>query len=113
MDISFRASKDDGMKFLAGFLSDMAVATGLALVFLLLSWSYGRVLSRGRPLNAFKKRLLGYGFLFALGMIYLMVFVSDLHWPRECLFPAIGLWGGTVGLLAWWRIRGGWRSLRG
>ena len=40
-------------------LVDLSVATGLALIFLLMTWLYGRVLSGGRPLNAFKKRVLG------------------------------------------------------
>lgn len=86
-------------------LVDLAVATGLALIFLLMTWLYGRVLSGGRPLNAFKKRVLGYTFMFALGMVYLMAFVSGLHWPKELLFPAIGGWGCVVGFLAWWRYR--------
>lgn len=91
----------DGMEF----LRDFSVATGLALLFLLLTWVYGRVLSAGRPLNAFKRRLLLHAFVFALGMMYLMLAVSDLGVSKELLFPLIGVWAGLVGLLAWWRHR--------
>jgi hypothetical protein len=84
---------------------DFLVATSLVLIFVLLSWAYGRVLSGGRPLNPFKRRVLLYASLFAIGMIYLMLLVSDLHWPKELLFPLIGLWGVGVGLVAWWRYR--------
>lgn len=84
---------------------DFLLIAGLALIFLLLSWFYGRVVSAGRPLNAFKRRVLGYGFAFVLGMGSLMVLVADLHWSKELLFPMIGGWGGVVGLVAWWRYR--------
>lgn len=89
------------------FLKDFLVATGLALLFLPLSWVYGRVLSKGGPLNAIKRGILLYAFVFALGMMYLMLFVSDLHWPKELIFPLIAFWGVLVGLLAWWRYRRG------
>lgn len=88
-------------------LIDFSVATGLALLFLLLSWVYGRVLSGGGRLNVFKRRLLTYGFVFALGMMYLMLAVSDLRLPRDLLFPLIASWGALVGVLAWWRLRHG------
>jgi hypothetical protein len=84
---------------------DFLVATGLALSFLVLSWLYGRAIGAGHPLNTFKKRVLIYGFMFVLGMVYLMVLVSDLRWPRDLLFPMIGIWGGIVGLAAWWGSR--------
>lgn len=89
---------------------DFLVITGLALIFLLLSWLWGRVISGGRPLNVFKTRLLCYGFAFVLGIGYLMVLVADLHWPKGLLFPMIGIWGGVLGLAAWWRYRRGKRS---
>ena len=81
------------------------VITGFALIFLFISWAYGRVLSLGRPLNRFKKRVLIYVFVFVLGMGYLMALVADLHWPKEWMFPEIGLWAGVVGFVAWWRYR--------
>ena len=87
------------------FLKDFLVATGLALLFFLLSWSYGRVLTRGGPLNAVKRGILLYASVFALGMVYLMLIVSDFHWSKDLLFPMIGIWGVIVGLVAWWRFR--------
>ena len=92
---------------------DFLVITGLALIFLLLSWLYGRLVSGGHPLNAFKRGVLGYGFMFVLGMGYIMLLVADLHWAKELLFPLIGVWGGLVGLLAWWRHRRGRRDAFG
>jgi uncharacterized membrane protein len=84
---------------------DFLVATGLILIFVLLSWVYGRVLSGGRPLNHFKRRLLIYASVFAAGMIYLMLAVSDLHWPGEVVFSLIGLWAVAVVLVGWSRYR--------
>jgi hypothetical protein len=87
------------------FLKDFLVANGLALLVLFLGWVYGRVLSGGGPLSAVKRRILFYGFVFALGMMHLMLMVSDLCWPKDILFPLIGVWGGVVGLVAWLRCR--------
>jgi DMSO/TMAO reductase YedYZ heme-binding membrane subunit len=84
---------------------DFFVATALILIFVLLSWVYGRGLSGGRTLNPFKRRLLIYASIFAAGMIYLMLVVSDLHWRKELVFPLIGLWAIVVGLVAWFRYR--------
>jgi hypothetical protein len=91
---------------------DFLIGTGLGLLFLLLSWSYGRGLSGGGPLNLVKRRILAYGFIFILGMMYLMLLVSDLHWREELLFPMIGVWGLIVGLVAWWFHRRWSRSGR-
>jgi hypothetical protein len=95
------------------FLEDFLVVTGLIAVFVLLSWAYGRVLSGGRPLNRFKRRLLIYATLFIAGMSYLMLIVSDLDWSKELVFPLIGLWAVIVGLVAWWRYRRGGGRIRG
>ena len=84
---------------------DFLVITGLALVFLLLSWVYGRVIGGGHPLSNFKRRVLGYGFIFVLGLGYLMVLVADLHWPKDLLFPLIAIWVAVVGFVLWWRYR--------
>jgi hypothetical protein len=62
---------------------DFLVGTGLVLIFVLLSWAYGRVLSGGRPLNPFKRRIFIYASLFAL----------------------MGLWAVTVGLVGWLHYR--------
>ncbi len=71
-------------------MTDFLVATGVALIFLAVSWAFGRVVGGGGQLNAFKRRLLLYGFVFVLGEAYVMMFASNLHWPKELLFPAIG-----------------------
>src|SRR5271169_5709845 len=83
--------------------ADFLVTTTLAIGFLVIAWLYGRVVSGGGPLNQFKKKLLLYAFIFALGMVYLMMLVFDLQWPRGLLFPLIGLWAAIVGGIAWWR----------
>jgi hypothetical protein len=84
---------------------DFLVGTGLVLIFVLLSWAYGRVLSGGRPLNPFKRRIFIYASLFVAGMIFLMMLVSDLHWPKELIFSLMGLWAVTVGLVGWLHYR--------
>ena len=86
-------------------LTDFGVMTGLALIFLVLSWSYMRSLNLGRPLRPIQKKMLFYSFIFALGMCYLMLLAGDMHWPKSLLFPVIGIWGGVVGFVAWWRYR--------
>jgi len=84
---------------------DYLVVTGMALIYLLVIWAYGRALGAGQPLNAYKRRGLRYAFVFVLGGVYLMVIVHDLRWPEELLWPIIGTWGVVVGLVAWWRYR--------
>jgi len=84
---------------------DFLVITAFALIFLFLSWLYGCMVSAGRPLNTFKRRVLTYGFAFVLGMGYLMALVANLQWPKDLLLPMISVWGALVGLLAWWGYR--------
>ena len=86
-------------------LGDVLVVTGLALIFLLLAWLWGRATSAGKPLNPFKRRFLFYSFAFVLGMGYIMTFVGNLKWPRALLLPAISCWGVMLGLVAWVRYR--------
>ena len=86
-------------------LGDLLVATVLALIFLLLSWSLGRATSGGRPLNRFKRTLLTFSFIFMLGMAYIMVLVSDLNWNRGLLFPIIACWAVVIAGAAWYRYR--------
>lgn len=84
---------------------DFLVITGLALLFLLISWAYGRVLSAGKPLNTVKKQILVWAFIFVLGLGYIMVAVADLDLRHDLLFELIGIWIVTVGLVGWWRFR--------
>jgi hypothetical protein len=43
--------------------------------------------------------------VFAAGMAYLMLLVSDLNWSKELISPLIGLRAVAVGLVAWLRYR--------
>jgi hypothetical protein len=88
-----------------GFLPDLVVATGLALLFLVLSWVYGRALSSGGALNNVKRRILAYGFVFVLGGVCMLMLLPDLKWPSELIFTTVGAWGALVGFIAWWRRR--------
>ena len=74
-------------------LDNLIIASGFALVFLLLYWIRGRKASGWLPLNSLRVRLLVYGLSFVLGEAYLMVLSADLHWPRPLLFLAIASWG--------------------
>lgn len=88
-----------------GFAVDFLVVNGFVAIFVLLTWAYGRVLSGGGRLNAFKRRFLIYASIFAAGMSYLMLAVSDLRLRKDLLFPFIAIWGALVGVLAWWRSK--------
>lgn len=86
-------------------VSDLLVATALALLFLALSWSWGRATGAGKPLNRFKRTLLAYSFVFVLGMSYMMAFGAELRWPKILLFSAIACWGAALAGVAWLRHR--------
>ena len=74
-------------------LSNLIVASGFALIFLLLFWLRGSTTSDWLAIKSFKVRLLLYGLAFVLGEGYLMVLFADLKWPRILLFLAIASWG--------------------
>jgi hypothetical protein len=74
-----------------------------AIGWLLISWLYARAVSLGRPLSAVQKGMIIYGFIFVLGMGYLIMMGGALHWQKTAIFPCIGIWAGAVGLLAWSR----------
>ena len=76
-----------------------------AVAWLFLSWLYARAVSLGRPLNRVQKGMIVYGFLFVLGMGYLLMFGGALHWQKVALFLSVALWGGLVAAVAWWRYR--------
>ena len=84
---------------------DFLVITALAMAFLALSWLNGRAVSARGPLNAFKRTLLFYSFVFVLGIGYIMLLVADLPLSISLLFPMIGCWAAAVGFVAWWRHR--------
>jgi hypothetical protein len=84
-------------------LKDLSVATGLTLLFLLLSWNYGRVLSGGRSLNTIKRKILLYALMFVLGTQYTMALVADLALAEGFGAPAhrsLGCNSGTHGVVA-------------
>jgi hypothetical protein len=86
-------------------LTDIAVAFLLTGIFTLLAWSYARFLRRGEPLTPSMRRGISYSSLFALGMMFLMMFAGRFHWAKWLLFTLIGLWGVLVISIAWWRYR--------
>jgi hypothetical protein len=86
-------------------LTDLGVVVGITLIFLALSWSYMRSINVGRPLRPIQRKMLFYGFIFVLGMGCVMLLVTDLHWPKQLLFPLIGIWGVLVAATAGWRYR--------
>ena len=61
-----------------------------------------RSMHPGRPRCLFK-RLLGYGFVFVLAMMYTMMAGSLLHWPHWSGFALIGVWGVLIFYIAWRR----------
>lgn len=83
--------------------SNLILASGFALIFLLLTWLRGRKTRRGSALKSLKLRLVLYGFGFVAGEVYLMVLFADLKWPRILLFFAIASWGVLLGAGAWYR----------
>lgn len=86
-------------------LTDIGVVVGITVIFLALSWSYMRSINVGQPLRPIQRTMLFYGFSFVLGMGCVMLLVSDLHWPRQLMFPLIGILGALVAATAWWRYR--------
>ena len=86
---------------MSDYLTDFAMATGVGLTFLLLSWATSRTIFLGRPLPLHMKIGLRYTFLFILGMAYIMMVVSWLSGPPGVMFLFLGIWGGLVAYLAW------------
>ena len=83
-------------------VTDIIIPLCVALAFLGLGRLWLLVVRRGQPLTPFMKGALLYGFLFVLGVGYLMMFGGNLHWPQPLLFSMVGLWGAMVALFAWW-----------
>ncbi len=57
---------------------------------------YMRSINVGRPLGPIQRKMLLYGFVFVLGTGGVMLLVTDLHRPKQLLFPLIGIWGVLV-----------------
>ena len=54
----------------------------IALLSVLLGWSYGRSIRRGQPLTPTMRKMLLYGFLYVLGSGYSFALASMLGWER-------------------------------
>jgi formate/nitrite transporter FocA (FNT family) len=93
-------------------IADFVIPLGVALVFLGIGRLWLLAVRRGQPLTPFMKGALLYGFVFVLGLGYLLMLGGNLNWPQTFLFSIVGLWGGIVVLLAWWRHHRRQRSLR-
>jgi hypothetical protein len=86
-------------------LLDVSLPLLGAISFVLLAWASLRRVYAGRELPGYMKKTLFYGFFFALGMCYLMMFGGGFNWPDPLLFAAIGAWGILLGVIAWSRYR--------
>ena len=84
---------------------DFVVATGVSLVFLLLSWAYARALRAGRPLTSTQRNMILYSFVFVLGGLFLMAFGGNLGWSSGIILSLIALWASLVISIAIWRYR--------
>src|SRR5262245_22355565 len=84
-------------------LVDFFVVTAVAVLFFLLSWFYSRSLNRGKALNTTQRKIVGYGFAFVLGGLYLMQLFSLFFLaPPALMFFSIAGWGATLALIAFW-----------
>jgi hypothetical protein len=87
------------------YLQDFLVATGIALVFIVLGWAEVRGIFLGRTLPSHIRKTIAYGFLFVLGMGYIMMTVSWLDWSPRWIFVLVPCWGVLLASVAWWRYR--------
>jgi hypothetical protein len=86
-------------------LLDVSLPLLGAISFVLLAWASFRRIYAGRELPGYMKKTLFYGFFFALGMCYVIMFAGGFNWPDPLLFAAIGAWGILLGAIAWSRYR--------
>jgi hypothetical protein len=85
----------------------------MTLVFLALSWSYGRAIRGRRPFTPFMRVATVYGALFLLGMYYVISVGSYLHWPTPWMVAGSTIWGLLVVYVAWRRHKRGSLRVRG
>ena len=86
-------------------LSNLIVAAGFALLFLVLSWLRGRSTSGGLVIKSVSVRLLVYSLAFVIGEGYLIFLFADLKWPRTLLYLAMASWGVLLGSGVWYRYQ--------
>jgi len=80
------------------------------LVWLFLSWSWSKAVRAGKPLTLVQKGLLADGFLFFVGMGYLIVWNSELaavvRFPGRAIWiPMSVVWGVALACFAWRKYR--------
>jgi hypothetical protein len=76
----------------------------LSLVFSGICYLWARTTRRGKPLTSLQRRMVFYATIFALGMVYLILFQDNLaaflRW-KEAWIAGIVLWGVLVAIVAW------------
>lgn len=80
----------------------------LALMFSVICYGWARATRRGKPLTSLQRGMILYATIFALGMVYLILFQDGLgkflRW-KDAWIAALVLWGLILAALAWWRHR--------
>jgi hypothetical protein len=75
------------------------------LVWLFLTWFWARSVNAGQRLSTSQRTMLKFGFIFAVGMGYLLVFVVGLGWPRWLGAVLISAWASLLVWMAWHRYQ--------
>lgn len=80
------------------------------LIWLFLSWSWCKTVRAGKPLTGTQKRILGYGFLLVVGVVYLLAWNSQLAsaigFPGRLVWiPLSVAWGVLLALFVWQKYR--------
>ena len=86
-------------------LQDLFFVVLVSLIWLGLSWSWARVVRRGRPMTPGQREMFWYAFGFIVGTCCIMMFGSWFAWPRPLWFVLSAAWGVTLTLVAWLRHR--------
>jgi len=88
--------------------ADFLVAFLLSLLFLGLSWGWGRAVRHGEPLTRVQRLMLLYSYLLALGMSECMAghkyLANWFHWERAWIATLIA-WTLVIAVIAWFRHR--------
>jgi hypothetical protein len=84
-------------------IEELLMPPAVSMMFLFLAWSYLRGLNGGRPLDTTQKKMLTYGLLFVLGVLYILVAGHALRWDRPPHIVAGIGWACIVALIAWRR----------
>lgn len=86
------------------YMTDFLVATGVGLTFFSLGWLATRAIFLGKSPPRHLKTALVYGFLFILGMTYIMMIVSWLNWAPRTIVAAVLIWGALLAYIGWRRV---------